>query len=242
MLARLEHALGCADLSKNMVLVAKAKSTPSSAEEINLVVGYNGSPRSQTALDLTLWIAHQTRLATRKVVTVQVVYVIDINLAQPDAGPSSPLDQPFAMPTDGQPLMAPTSGMLTVGSKITEPIYRITVPVEAEPGDRHCLSLIAERPDEGTSVAQLTASPKANWQIQQFEQADRILWQARTLADEWRGSLKTHLRFGDVAEELCQVAQAESANVLVVGCESVEHAIVQSLATITPCPLLGIPV
>jgi hypothetical protein len=76
MLVRLEHALDCPDLAKQMILVPKA-AVPVVSDDIHLVVGYNGSARSQTALDLTLWIAHQTRLATRRAVTVQVVYVVD---------------------------------------------------------------------------------------------------------------------------------------------------------------------
>ncbi|HEY9845821.1 MAG TPA: hypothetical protein V6D03_06440, partial [Candidatus Caenarcaniphilales bacterium] len=80
MLLRLQGALGRDDLSE-MVLLAGSAATAvdwaQSQQGINLVVGYNGSPQSQTALDLTLWMAHQTRLVTRKPVTVQVVYVVD---------------------------------------------------------------------------------------------------------------------------------------------------------------------
>ena len=83
MLARLESAMGRHDLVEQMVLIPESASSHSdsakSSKSINLVVGYNSSPRSQTALDLTLWIAYQTRLVTRKKVTVQVVYVVDEN-------------------------------------------------------------------------------------------------------------------------------------------------------------------
>lgn len=73
MLVRLQGTLGRADLVNQMVLLPSAQPVcPQDTPEINLVVGYSNSPASQTALDLTLWIAHQTRLATGKQVTVQV--------------------------------------------------------------------------------------------------------------------------------------------------------------------------
>ena len=84
MLARFESALGYQNLAEEMVLVPepqvqryeRSKATKQ-AKSINFIVGYNSSPKSQTALDITLWIAHQTRLVTTQEVTVQVVYVID---------------------------------------------------------------------------------------------------------------------------------------------------------------------
>ena len=83
MLVRLQSALDRNDLSEKMVLLPGLASRPSaqtnSKETIKLVVGYNSSPNSHTALDFTLWIAHQTRLVTRKQVIVQVVYVVDNN-------------------------------------------------------------------------------------------------------------------------------------------------------------------
>jgi len=81
MLVRLEGAMDRNDLIEQMVLLPEPASAAakwaSSTKSINLVVGYTASPRSQTALDLTMWIAHQTRLVTQKQVTVQVVYVVD---------------------------------------------------------------------------------------------------------------------------------------------------------------------
>jgi nucleotide-binding universal stress UspA family protein len=236
MLVRLEHALGCPELSKQLVLIPKPKSSAlatdrekNSDREINLVVGYDGSPRSQTALDITLWIAHQTRLATGRSVTVQVVYVITASeLNDEDVLDHSASDLSF--PMRGVPL---------------QPLHEVLDRAEQPNSDyasveyaglRHTACGVSEliRPEPTTFGV-------ANQQQQQFENADRILWQARHLADEWRGSLKTHLRFGTVAEELCQVAIEESATVLLIGCESADHPMVRALAT-APCPVLGIPV
>lgn len=156
MLARLQSALGRDDLMEQMVLLPEPKQRSVKAklpEMTNLVVGYSGSPNSQTALDITLWIAHQTRLATQRQVVVHVVYV------------------------DSYP----------------------------------------------------------------FQQADRILWQARCLADEWRGSLKAHLRVGALAAELKTVVAAESADLLLLGCRAADHPVVQQLAFDSSCPVLGIP-
>ena len=84
MLVRLEGALDSHSLAEKMVLLPGSSSfCPSEnklSEAINLVVGYNGSPKSHTALDLTLWIAHQTRLATQKSVIVNVVHIIEPDL------------------------------------------------------------------------------------------------------------------------------------------------------------------
>lgn len=210
MLARLEHALGCPELTKKMVLLPQAHSVKSrSSKEINLVVGYNGSPRSQTALDLTLWIAHQTRLATGKQVTVQVVYVVNLNDACGQV-------KPFTRPATAKKAK---SGSTRVAEAV------------GQSAARQANSAIAELPE-------LTAQ---SCQMDQFEQADHILWQARHLADEWRGSLKTHLRFGPVAQELRQVVEAESASILLLGCESADNPMIQQLGKQFPCPVLGIP-
>lgn len=212
MLARLQDALGCSDLTKQMVLVPSSSTELRSPKAINLLVGYNGSPCSQTALDLTLWIAHQTRLATGKKVTVQVVYVLD---RESECQPVSSLPHHLAAPTGGGQMLYPS----TIGNG-----YR-----HVETGHRSS-SAVAELPLRSTSC-----------QLNQFDQADLILWQARHMADEWRGSLKTHLRFGSVAAELRCVAQAESAELLLLGCDSAAHPLVQQLATDFPCAILGIP-
>ncbi len=76
MLARLQSTLGEGEpLQEILLLPGKLSSNP--LKSINLVVGYNGSRRSQAALDLTLWMAHQTRLVTTVSVVVQVVYVVE---------------------------------------------------------------------------------------------------------------------------------------------------------------------
>jgi len=213
MLARLQDTLGCADLTKQMVLVPATSSETRSTKEINLLVGYNGSPRSQTALDLTLWIAHQTRLATGKQVVVQVVYVV----------PLEEKCQPFSsLPAH---LVGDQGG--------NEALY----PSAIGRGYRHAET----RNRAYGAVAELPVRATAACQLNQFDQADLILWQARHMADEWRGSLKTHLRFGSVAAELRCVAQAESAALLLLGCESAVHPLVEQLGSGFPYAILGIP-
>jgi hypothetical protein len=206
MLVRLQGTLGRTDLVNQMLLLPQAKSSSVHRDlnsDINLVVGYSHSPRSQTALDLTLWIAHQTRLATGKQVTVQVVYVIDEWTQR-------------------------MSGLQT--------------------NHFHCdlnRQAVKERSGNGgTALVELQDSEVQSAQFgmaELFEQADRILWQARCLAEEWRGSLKTHLRFGSLTEELKAVVEAESASLLILGCESGNHPLVKQLGHTFPCPVLGIP-
>lgn len=161
MLMRLQTSLGCDDLMQQMVLVSKPKkATPAVAiagHTVNFVVGYSGSSNSQAALDLALWIAHQTRLVNQKSVLVHVVYVAD-----------------------------------------------------------------QTRP-------------------QTIANADRILWQARCLASEWRGSLNAHLRIGRVADELSQVAQETGAEALLLGCRTVQYELMRQLADRVPCTVLGLP-
>jgi hypothetical protein len=220
MLVRLQGALGCTDLVEQMVLLPRRGERGSQAvltqggtsQEINLVVGYNSSPRSQTALDLTLWIAHQTRLVTNRQVTVQVVYVVD---------------------TASNVTSTKKSGKST-SKNYRQQGGRSLATTHASQGKntQRSMTALAEQNSVATSGAGLAA---------QFEQADSILWQARCLADEWRGSLKTHLRFGSVAQELHHVVQAESAVVLLLGCTSADNPIVRSLGSNFPCPVLGIP-
>ncbi len=198
MLVRLQGTLGRKDLVNQMVLLPQAKSDSAqedkSQSEINLVVGYSNSPRSQTALDLTLWIAHQTRLATGKQVTVQVVYVVENGLPKiPVFDAAKALQRNIDVEVDGG------LGGRTATLQEVQPVTDV------------------------------------------FETADRILWQARCLAEEWRGSLKTHLRFGSVAQEIQAVVEAESASLLIVGCEMKGHPLVQKFGKGLICPVLGIP-
>jgi hypothetical protein len=219
MLMRLQTTLGCTDLVNQMLLVPQANGLGApSASEINLVVGYSSSPRSQTALDLTLWIAHQTRLATGKPVTVQVVYVMD----HPIAGKIPVFDASVVMNSAGEGLPAWAG--------------QADWAVEADRTAQSCMT-IAALPE----ISQPWFGDFQATSVDQFEQADRILWQARCLADEWRGSLKTHLRFGPLAHELVSVVKSEAASLLILGCESARHPLVQQLGTQLPCPVLGIP-
>ncbi|MBE9159996.1 universal stress protein [Nodosilinea sp. LEGE 06152] len=161
MLMRLETALGSEGLTQRMVLLSKPRppqgNDETAEQTINFVVGYSGSASSQGALDIALWMAHQTRLAKPNPVVVHVVYVVD------------------------------------------------------------------------------KTKPKT------IANADRILWQARCLASEWRGSLNAHLRIGQVATELSEVAKELQAEVVLVGCQSATHKLVQQLAPQIPCSVLGLP-
>ena len=217
MLVRLQSTLGCSDLVNQMVLVPQTRLTDSSSvSEIDLVVGFSSSAHSLTALDLTLWIAHQTRLATGKQVTVQVVYVVE---------------RPIVPKI---PVFAEVDSCDHVWHR---PLSHQTVAtLEVDRGAGGCVTMAAL-----PEVALPWVSAYQFEQAAQFEQADRILWQARCLADEWRGSLKTHLRFGSLAAELRSVVQTEAAALLIVGCESADHPLVQELGQNFPCPVLGIP-
>jgi nucleotide-binding universal stress UspA family protein len=226
MLIRLQTVLERSDLAEQMVLLPQMPwHTLNPQPETNLIVGYSNSPRSQTALDLTLWIAHQTRLATSKSVTVQVVYVADEPAHHPLATPDLPAHTLAAHTLAAHTLAAHTLPAHTLAT--------LTKPAAAK-------TAVASRSGR-SSVAELECRSVMASRAEQFEQADRILWQARCLADEWRGSLKTHLRFGDVAQELRSVAAAESASLLVLGCESVDHPLIRRLGKRFPCPVLGLP-
>jgi hypothetical protein len=210
MLVRLQGTLGRTDLVNEMVLLPQAKAASHLAlpdDVVNLVVGYSNSPRSQAALDITLWIAHQTRLATGKQVTVQVVYVLDDNVM---------------------------NRIPVFDANVKHRGHARKVALQAEGGSSVHQTAIAE-----ASEVQVETTPCGT--VDLFEKADQILWNARCLAEEWRGSLKTHLRFGKVAKELREVVESEKASLLILGCESIDHPLVQQLDQQFPCPVLGIP-
>lgn len=226
MLARLESAMGRQDVVEQMVLLPEPASLASkqanSAKSINLVVGYNRSPSSQTALDLALWIAHQTRLVTKAQVTVQVVYVVDEE--QSNHCPHI---------SKGGEASHPSIQQLPIS--LEESAVRSATPVLTKP-----------TPTELAARARMTEIDPSYlraifYQTNPFEQADRILSQARCLAEEWRGSFKAHLRFGCVSTELRKVVELEAATLLLLGCTSVNDPIVQKLGSNFPCAVLGIP-
>ncbi len=202
MLMRLESALHRNDLLTQLVLLP-GQSIPAT-DSINLVVGYNSSPKSHAALDLTLWIAHQTRLATGREVVVQVVYVAD--------------GESISQYLDHYTIDHPDPvGAVELGSRQPSCVSTLirTIPVSAQ------------QPEQS--------------QTELLRQADQALWQARCLANEWRGSLKTHLRFGHPATELADVVALEQAALLILGCTTASHPIVRKLGADFPCPVLGIP-
>lgn len=202
MLMRLQNALGRDDLMEQMLLFSPPaiadKETTEAVKSINLIVGYTSSPKSHTALDISLLIAHQTRIATNATVTVQAVYVQEENRK---------------------------NHSLDVSSQET-----LTTQLN------HLVSF--QFPASSTSkIVPTRVLPQTN----KFAKAERILWEARCLAQEWQSSFKAHLRFGCVAQELKKVVISEAAYLLLLGCNSAQHPLVQKLGPNFPCPVLGIP-
>jgi Universal stress protein family len=202
MLVRLQSAIGRDDLVEQMVLIPEPKKCDfiniQTPKAVNLIVAYNASPNSHTALDIAFWIAHQTRLATNQQVTVQAVYVVE--QTQSD----NYLDK-----------VSWTNYLTPCECGISD-VYQSTTSVLTQP-----------------KLQQPAIEP--------LEQADKILWQARSLAEEWQGSFKSHLRFGSVGRELTKVVESEAADVLFLGCKSINHSIIQTLGFNLPCAILGIP-
>ncbi|HEY9653817.1 MAG TPA: universal stress protein, partial [Coleofasciculaceae cyanobacterium] len=213
------------DLIEQMVLLPEPASAASkwskSTKSVNLVVGYNASPNSQTALDLTMWIAHQTRLATQKQVTVQVVYVIPENCNRKGTERFNSGDLYRSSAPQIPSRLSSKTSTLSVATLGKSPALAVASKKELE----------KQRRSKKTDF----------YQSDFFEKADSILWQARCLAEEWRGSFKAHLRFGEIAAELRDVVETEAATLLLLGCNSVEHTIVQNLGSNFPCAVLGIP-
>lgn len=228
MLARFESALGYHNLAEEMVLLSEPKTPISSkgksAKSVNFIVGYNSSPNSQIALDIALWIAHQTRLVTTEEVTVQVVYVLD-----------------KTQDNYCQYLCNFAEENLLVGeqklsnSKTTSSALNCAAPAIALP------AATIESISSQTAWIDPLYLQTIFCQNNQYEIADRLLWQARCLAEEWRGLFKAHLRIGLVATELRNVVELESANVLFLGCNSVNDPLVRALGNNFPCCVLGIP-
>jgi nucleotide-binding universal stress UspA family protein len=230
MLARLQQALGESYSTEQLVLLP-GQSAPELSlqtdlqpkESIDFVVGYNGSANSQIALDLTLWIAHQTRLTTPKQVLVHVVYVLNPQ--------TSSLQKRYPHPWTNAPIhelvWSPVAEQLQPNRSATA---LLTEPLAGEtgrsPATNQCLSLCHLHEPLVTDA---------------LDEADCVLWQARCLAEEWRGSLEAHLRFGSAATELRNVVNAQAADLLVIGCNNKKHTLVKKLTRQFPCPVLGIP-
>ena len=220
MLMRLQNALGQENLGKQMLLYPGSAPVTKESGATDLVIGYSGSPNSQTALDFAFWMAHQTKLATQNPVTVHVVYVLDS---------CNSLDLTCAAAADLNGLRSQSlhSAQVACLSGARRPASSGTALQPQQ--------TVTCQPQElkARSATSLTSS---------LEAADRILWQARCLADEWRGSLEAHLRFGAVTSELRQVVDSVKADVLLVGWSAIGHPLMQHLLTPDfPCPILGIP-
>jgi hypothetical protein len=229
-LARFESALGYQNLAEEMVLLPEQKvpvsqksKNPKSAKSINFIVGYNSSPQSQTALDITLWIAHQTRLVTTKEVTVQVVYVLEETPKIDDEDTCSlGVENPWATKPKLSDLEEKSA------------LYCAAPAIALPPAEIPSVSHRATRIDPPYFRAIFC-------QNNEYEVADKLLWQARCLAEEWRGLFKAHLRIGRVATELRNVVELESANLLFLGCNSRNHPLITELGKNFPCCVLGIP-
>jgi nucleotide-binding universal stress UspA family protein len=221
MLLRLQSALGQDNLSEQMLLCPGSNLGNSSDMVGNFVIGYNGSPNSQTALDFILWMAHQTRLATQKQVTVHVVYVIDCYNSLSAMTTSTPV-APLAL----QDINVAANCSLSSAEQFGFPCN---------------ISNFAHQVAHASTSTQVADRQPSSSLPSMLEQVDRILWQARCLSAEWRGSLEAHLRFGAVATELRQVVETEGADLLFLGCTDVHHPLVQQLAQCVSCPILGIP-
>lgn len=92
-----------------------------------------------------------------------------------------------------------------------------------------------------TTTSVLTQPKFSSTSFTTLQQAELILWQAQSLAQEWQDNFKVHLRFGCIATELRKVIESENADILFLGCNSINHPLIQSLGSNLPCAVLGIP-
>ena len=217
----LENTLGWKDLATRIILAKGTEDIEpinSSTQNRNFVIAYSGSSKSQMALDLTLWIAYQTRLVSQQKVFVHVVYVVDRRKPSSASEPSARSTNQSTLNTT----LLERAGLpiLSLGRRKTD------APNPFLSSAKACLS------------ASQTSPPPATQTL--LDHADSVLWQARCLAEEWRGSLEAHLRFGNEIEELQQVVQDVDANLLMLGCDSSDHPMVQALRPQVRCPILGI--
>lgn len=207
LLARLESAIGRPDLIDQMLLIPSGKECDndkySAIRPIRLMVGYDGSPNSHTALDIAFCIAHQTHLASKIEVKVEAVYVSEEQIIN-NLG-NNPDDIYFH--------------------------HRLESPKKS-----------VEVESTGSKLSVLETMLKTIVLTQsKTEEADKILWQARNLAREWQSYFKSHLRFGNLCTELQKVVELESADALFLGCQSINHPLIERLDNNFPCPVLGIP-
>jgi nucleotide-binding universal stress UspA family protein len=170
------------------------KGTPPSK---SLVVGYDGSPNSQFALDLAFCVAHQMQLASQHQVMIHVVYVTKLS-----------------------------------ASKVIQSQELLT--------HAQSRSDVCQSNPQSKSISHQARSTK-KLHDRSLAKIDRVLWQARCLAEEWRGSFASHLRCGDLAQELENFVKEEKAALLFLGCRSASHPLVQALKETLPCPVIGIP-
>jgi nucleotide-binding universal stress UspA family protein len=172
MLLRLQSTFEAENLNTQMLLQPGLESFASTRRDrhaMNLVIGYNGSTRSQNALDFALWMAHQTRLATRKQVTVHGVYV---------------LNQPTAQPTTAQPIVSHPSCTLPPDSQLP---CGTTATLTRPSLSQSLLSYATEHTDPCTALEQ---ADQILWQARCL--ADE--WQSPLEAHLRFGQVPTELR------------------------------------------------
>lgn len=221
MLVRFQSAVGRDDLVEQMILLPGKKPSvlpTTKSDSLTFVVAYNGSPSSHTALDITLLIAHQTRLATNKQVTVKIAYVID-------GEANSKLKHfPKNYTISGNSWKFSTASVLkSVTTELVKPKIKALATSDRQISTK-------SRPVKTTCSRNSI-----------FEKADHILWQARYLIEEWGDAFIAHLRIGCLVEELTKVVESEATDLLFLGCQSANHPIVQKLGVNFPCPVVGIP-